>query len=274
MSQNLPCLVAVDELAACYQNSEVIVVDCRFSLADTALGEQQYRAAHIPGACYFHLDRDMSAAKGVHGGRHPLPTIEQFVSTLRAAGVNRDSRVVCYDDQRFAFAARLWWLLRALGHQRVQVLDGGFKAWQAAGLPLSDAPPIAGAGNFVAGAVAWPALEFRSVRDALPLDNVMLIDSREAPRYRGEQEPIDPLAGHIPGAINKPWAEVTNADGFALDEAAQRQRWNDVATQQEIVVYCGSGVTACVNVLSLAMIGRDDAKLYAGSWSDWCSYVV
>ena len=272
MSIQKACLIGVQELAGCYQYPEVVIIDCRFSLADTSLGEQHYRLDHIPGARYFHLDRDMSAVKGCHGGRHPLPDREALAECLRAAGVNKDSLLVCYDDQRFAFASRFWWLLRWLGHDNVRVLDGGYKAWLAAGLPTESNIPQSRPGNFAAQPSALSVLTYP---DMLALQaQSLLIDSREAPRYRGEQEPIDPVAGHIPGAINKPWAEVTTADGFALDEAAQRQRWGDIAKQQDIVVYCGSGVTACVNLLSLAMIGRDDAKLYAGSWSDWCSYII
>lgn len=274
MSKPMDCLISVKQLADCCQQPNIVIVDCRFSLADTALGEQQYRESHIPGAQYFHLDRDMSARKDRHGGRHPLPDLQFLVQRLRAIGVNSDSLVVCYDDQRFAFASRLWWLLRWLGHDNVRVLDGGYKAWQAADLPTDTVIKTPTPGNVVATAVAMPVVDYCDVASWQIASQPSLIDSREAPRYRGEQEPIDPLAGHIPGAINKPWADVTTADGFALSEAAQRQRWGDIAQQQDIVVYCGSGVTACVNLLSLAMIGRDDAKLYAGSWSDWCSYIV
>jgi len=274
MSAKNPALISVAELAAHIHQVDMVVVDCRFSLADTALGEQQYRDSHIPSAQYFHLDRDMSGPKHRHGGRHPLPDPHQFSEHLRAIGVNSDSLVVCYDDQRFAFASRLWWLMRWLGHDNVRVLDGGFKAWQAAGLPIETSINQVNLGNFMAKDIRRNVVEYSDLPNLQILSHQSLIDSREAPRYRGEQEPIDPLAGHIPGAINMPWAEVTTVDGFALDERTQRQRWGEIAGQNDIIVYCGSGVTACVNLLSLAIIGRDDAKLYAGSWSDWCSYVL
>jgi thiosulfate/3-mercaptopyruvate sulfurtransferase len=275
MSQQYACLISVKELADCYKNSDVIIVDCRFSLADIALGERQFYEGHIVGAQYLHLERDLSAQKSQHGGRHPLPDPELLVQRFRAIGINKNSLVVCYDDQRFAFASRLWWLLRWLGHSNVVVLNGGFKAWQAAGFPVENTLNSAyKIGDFDAKINTSAIVDRHVAATTSSAINSVLIDSREAPRYRGEQEPIDPIAGHIPGAINKPWADVTDANGFALDLAAQQQRWGDVAEVKNKVVYCGSGVTACVNILSLAMIGCDDAKLYSGSWSDWCSYIL
>jgi thiosulfate/3-mercaptopyruvate sulfurtransferase len=273
-------LITVQELSDRYQNDNIILVDCRFSLADTEYGEKQYFEDHIPGARYFHLDRDMSSQKSHHGGRHPLPDKEVFAQRLRDIGINDDSLVVCYDDQRFAFVSRLWWLLRWLGHESVVVLDGGYQAWKAADLPVTAALPITDGinqpaqGNFTIRKSAVQIVDQNYVSTLHVKTESVLIDSREMPRYRGEQEPIDPVAGHIPGALNKPWVDVTNAEGFALDESLQRQHWNEITKQKEVIVYCGSGVTACVNMLSLAMIGRDDAKLYAGSWSDWCSYIL
>lgn len=267
-------IISVPDLAAIYRASDVVVVDCRFALADPALGERQYGEGHIPGAVYLHLERDLSGIKGAHGGRHPLPDIDALTTTLSAAGISSEppTRVIAYDDSRFGFAARLWWLLRYLGHEHVQVLDGGFAAWRAAALPVSSAIARPPTGRFVAQVQGDRVVAIDDVKMLDRKGGAVLIDSREERRYLGLEEPIDPRAGHIPGACNFPWQQVTDAGSRVLSTAAQRQRWGKVADAEEIVVYCGSGVTACVNLLSLAEIGRDDAKLYAGSWSDWCSY--
>lgn len=271
MSENI---ISVDELAVCHRGPDVVVVDCRFALADPALGERQYTEAHIPGAVYLHLDRDLSGNKSTHGGRHPLPDIAVLSAKLSAAGINSEppSRVIVYDDSRFGFAARLWWLLRYLGHEQVQVLDGGFAAWRAAALPVSNTPAQPRSARFIPRVQKDRVVDIDYVKRLGERPGAVLVDSREERRYLGLEEPIDPIAGHIPGAKNFPWQQVTD-DGTQLRSAnEQRARWGDVAKAEEIVVYCGSGVTACVNLLSLAEIGRDDAKLYAGSWSDWCSH--
>lgn len=265
--------ISAAELAAIHSNGDVVVIDCRFALADPALGESQYAAAHIAGAHYLHLDRDLSGVKGEHGGRHPLPSAAQFEGRLRALGVDSEppTLVIAYDDSRLAFASRLWWLLRYFGHERVRVLDGGYAAWCAAGLPTDAKIPAAASGNFRAQPRPELLVAHEQVRQLG--ERTALVDSREEARFLGLEEPIDPVAGHIDGALNRPWQQATGADGRLLDAAAQRQRWGGVADREDIVVYCGSGVTACVNLLTLAQIGRDDARLYAGSWSDWCSYL-
>ncbi len=269
-------IINAEELSLCYQNDNVVVVDCRFSLGDAGAGERLYHEAHIPGAHYLHLDRDLSGAKGLHGGRHPLPRERDFVSKLREIGVDSKSdpsRVVVYDDSRFAFASRLWWLLRYYGHQRVSVLDGGFQAWCDLGCETDQRIPPADGGNFEASLRSRMLVDKAYVESmAARADNV-LIDSREEPRFQGIEEPIDPVAGHIEGAVNYPWQAVTSAQGFILEAAQLQAHWAAVTGSEERVVYCGSGVTACVNLLSLALIGQEDAKLYAGSWSDWCSYL-
>jgi len=278
MSSNI---ISAAELAKCYRDQDVVVVDCRFALSDPKLGERQYREAHIPGASYLHLDRDLSGEKSLHGGRHPLPDIETLAAKLSSIGVNSQppTLVVAYDDSRFGFAARLWWLLRYCGHTRVKVLDGGFAAWRAAGLLLSgensgsNEKAVARAGHFQPQLQADRVVDINVVKKLNENAGAVLIDAREERRYLGLEEPIDPVAGHIPGAKNFPWQTVTDDTAFIRTTDEQRVRWGDVADADDIVVYCGSGVTACVNLLSLAEIGRDDAKLYAGSWSDWCSYL-
>ncbi|NND67421.1 MAG: sulfurtransferase [Halioglobus sp.] len=248
-----------------------VIVDCRFALADPQEGRRLYAAGHVPGAHYLDLNRDLSAPPGEHGGRHPLPPPDVFAATLAAIGIAADTDVIVYDDSRFAFAARLWWMLRSLGYRPPRLLDGGYSAFIAGGgEPQQAIPP----------AVPCAPARVSAYNGCLDIDGVrraqaggaMLVDSREARRYEGLEEPIDPVAGHIPGALNLPWQGVTDDKGCLLDAALQRQRWGKLAAVDELVVYCGSGVTACVNLLSLAQIGRADAQLYVGSWSDWCSY--
>ena len=255
---------------------QVAIADCRFSLMQTALGQEHYQASHIPGAVYLDLNQDLSGPVSQHGGRHPLPDVDQLSSRLSAMGVCSDlpmpTLVVAYDDSRFAFAARLWWLLRYLGHDRVAVLDGGFAGWQAAGYSVTQAVSLPKAGAFVPRLQPERVVNIEQVKVHKDRPGVVLVDSREAERYRGEHEPIDPIAGHIPGAVNYPWQAVTDTDGYICSADAQHQRWRNLESTQEILVYCGSGVTACVNLLSLELAGIQTGKLYAGSWSDWCSY--
>jgi thiosulfate/3-mercaptopyruvate sulfurtransferase len=258
--------------------SGLVIIDCRFSLADPTLGYQQYQIGHIPGAHYLDLNADLSAPAGPQGGRHPLPDVAELTAKLAQLGVGPQTLVVAYDDSRFAFAARLWWLLRWLGHERVVVLDGGLAAYQAAGYPLStEIPTPAG----------WPAepltfcpqpdwvVDSQDVMARKDQPGVVLIDSREPERYRGEREPIDPIAGHIPGALNSPWQQVSDSTGHLLPQTHWQPLLPDAPPVEEIFIYCGSGVTACVNLLGLAAagvrLGPGGAKLYAGSWSDWCT---
>lgn len=251
---------------------QVVIADCRFSLADPELGRQQYQASHIPGAYYLDLNQDLSSPVGQHGGRHPLPNPVELADKLSAMGVNSQTLVVAYDDSRFAFAARLWWLLRYLGHDRVAVLNGGFKGWLSGGYPVTDAISNRDRSRFVPRLQQEKVVDIAAVIARKDREAVMLVDSRESDRYRGEREPIDRIAGHIPGAVNHPWQEVSDDQGYLRSEPEQRRHWEKLNLAEEILVYCGSGVTACVNLLSLEMAGIHTGKLYAGSWSDWCSY--
>ncbi|WP_339672724.1 sulfurtransferase [Dasania marina] len=247
-----------------------VIIDCRFSLAEVEAGRNSYQQSHITGAHYLHLDEDLSGTKAAHGGRHPLPDTQQLQQRLQQLGLNKNQLVVVYDDQRMAFAARLWWLLRYMGHEQVKILEGGYSAWQQAGLLCDNVQPISTPGDFMAS----PKPEWVVSREQVlnRAADTVLIDSREAARYQGLEEPIDPVAGHIEGAVNFPWQSVTDEQGCFVNEQVQ-PRWQQLLSSKELMVYCGSGVTACVNLLSLAEAGRDDAKLYAGSWSDWCSYL-
>lgn len=254
---------------------QVAIADCRFHLMQPETGQQQYQMAHIPGAFYLDLNRDLSSPVQQQGGRHPLPNPVWLGQRLQQMGINSSptpTLVVAYDDARFAFAARLWWLLHYLGHPNVAVLDGGWANWVSSGYPTTAELPPPRRGNFTPQPDRDRVLDRAQVKARKDLPTVALIDSREAERYRGEREPIDPIAGHIPGAINYPWQDVTTEDGQARSQATQQHRWSTLPATDEIIVYCGSGVTACVNLLSLALAGITTGKLYAGSWSDWCSY--
>ncbi|MGB3693058.1 MAG: sulfurtransferase [Spirulinaceae cyanobacterium] len=260
-------------LAEQLNNPQVVIVDCRFDLSDPQWGEGQYRHSHIPGADYLHLDQDLSAPLKRHGGRHPLPEPERFASKMASLGVDfGKTLVVAYDSSRFAFAARLWWLLRYFGHDQVAVLDGGWLAWQEGQYPVNDTLGIASQGDFIPQVRTDLIVGIETVKNYQNGPEMILVDSRDHNRYLGKVEPIDPVAGHIPGAINLPWKEVTKPSQEIRSSLVQSQRWQNYQFGSPLVVYCGSGVTACVNLLSLEIAQINNAKLYPGGWSDWCSY--
>jgi len=255
-------LISPVELAA---HPDTVVFDCRFALLDKRAGRRSYEAAHIPGARFADLEQDLSAPGGA-GGRHPLPERESLAAKLRAWGVNNDSSIVCYDQNIGAMACRFWWLIRWLGHSDVRVLDGGLDAWLAAGLPTNAAPAMPSPGNFEARA---PLTRTRSA-ELLPDAGVRLLDAREPHRYRGESEPIDAVAGHIPGALSVPFTDNLDNARF-LEPAALAKRFANLglAPGDDIVCYCGSGVTATHNVFALIRAGYPEPALYPGSWSEW-----
>lgn len=266
-------IVSPEWLAANTENPQVVIIDCRFSLADAELGQKQYQESHIPGAFYLDLNRDLASPVDKHGGRHPLPNIAELADKLSAIGIDfQNTLVVVYDNSRLAFAARLWWLLRYMGHSKVAVLDGGFSGWKAAGYPVTNILPEPREGVFVPELRSNWIVDIEAVKARKDLPGKVLVDSRESDRYLGLREPIDPIAGHIPGAVNYPWQDVTDEGSKVRSPSEQKQRWSELETDAEIMVYCGSGVTACVNLLSLEIAGIPNAKLYPGSWSDWCSY--
>lgn len=266
-------IVSPQWLSEHLNDPDVTIIDCRFSLADIELGYQQYLASHLPNAFYLHLNNDLSSPVGKHGGRHPLPNPDDIANKLASIGIHSsDTLVVVYDDSRFAFASRLWWLLRYLGHDKVAILDGGFSQWQQQGYPVTAELPEPKPGTFAVQLHPEWVVDIETVKAQKDLPGVALVDSREPGRYRGEYEPIDPVAGHIPGAVNYCWQEVTDDRGFVKSVEAQRHHWQALQSAEAAIVYCGSGVTACVNLLSLHLAGVSNAKLYAGSWSDWCSY--
>ncbi len=254
-------------------NPLLVIIDCRFQLANPSWGQQEYRAGHIPGAHYLDLDQDLASKVQSHGGRHPLPNIQNFAAKLEAIGiVKNQSLVVAYDDARFAFASRLWWLLRYLGHNSVALLDGGWNGWQKANCPISTAVPQAAQGNFVPQVQPDWTVDIEEVKEARDNSSIVVVDSRDRDRYEGKREPIDPIAGSVPGAVNSPWKQVTNSEGYIQSLEYQQQLWSDYQSASKIIVYCGSGVTACVNLLSLELAGFSNTKLYPGGWSDYISY--
>lgn len=249
-----------------------VIFDCRYSLADPGEGRRLYEAGHIPGAHYLDLDGDLAGPVGRHGGRHPLPDPRAFAATLARFGVAANTQVLVYDDSRLAFASRLWWMMRATGFRPPRLLNGGYRGYLQSGGAVESLVPMPEPAGAVPVEGYRGCCDIEAVRNA-PGEGALLVDSREPTRYRGEEEPIDPVAGHIPGAVNRPWQNVTDSEGRVRDLDGQRDHWGDALEAEAILVYCGSGVTACVNLFSLALLGRDDAKLYAGSWSDWCSYL-
>jgi thiosulfate/3-mercaptopyruvate sulfurtransferase len=265
-------LISSEWLANHQGDTNLVVVDCRFALADPQLGHQQYLQGHIPGAYYLDLNQDLASPVQQHGGRHPLPDITTLATKLSQMGVTAQTLIVAYDDSRFAFAARLWWLLKYMGHDRIAVLEGGFAAYQSAGLPISNDLPIKREGLFVPQIHSELAVNIHDVVQRQKDSSTKIVDSREADRYQGKSEPIDLIAGHIPGAVNYPWQQVTDERGWMRSSEELKEYWSEVLNADEVVVYCGSGVTACVNLLALEVAGKPTAKLYVGSWSDWCSY--
>ena len=265
-------LITAAELAAHLDDPTWVVVDCRFTLTDPSAGLAAYARSHIPGARYANLDDDLARHPGPADGRHPLPDAADLAARLGTWGIGNDSTVVAYDEASGAIAARLWGLLGWLGHERRLVLDGGFAAWNAAGLPLETKNPAWRPARFVPRGVADESVVQSAELPGLQAAGGLLVDARAAPRYRGEQEPIDPVAGHVPGAVNRPGSVNVGADGRCRDPNALRRELTALLGGRpagELVAMCGSGVTACQLLLALAAAGLDGAKLYAGSWSEW-----
>jgi thiosulfate/3-mercaptopyruvate sulfurtransferase len=264
-------LIAAESLRKLLGNPHLLVVDCRHDLARPAFGRAAYAEGHIPGAVFASLDEDLSSPKGADTGRHPLPAPADFAAVLGRWGFTPLSQVVAYDQGNGAYAARLWWMLRAHGHARVQVLDGGLAAWLAAGGSTDTAVPAVTPTRVepreFTGAVSTP-----EVARLLAARAITLFDARPADRYAGQNETIDPVAGHVPGAINMPFAANLGPDMRFLTPAQLRQRWAEVAARAggaPLVSMCGSGVTACHNLLALELAGHRGAQLYAGSFSEW-----
>lgn len=263
-------LINTQSLVARLGQKDQIIFDCRFNLADPSAGECAYQAGHLPGAFYLHLDADLSSPIQANTGRHPLPVVEKLVNKLAACGLNRNTQVIVYDDNSGAFAGRAWWLLRWLGHETVAVLDGGFSAWLAAGAPLeqNQANKPEQMGNFKAHIQSDYFLTTEALSQSHPYQ---LIDARSPERFRGELEPIDPMAGHIPGALNRPLTDNLSNGQFKSAETLKQEWEAKLAgkSANEIVHMCGSGVSACHNLLAMEIAGLSGSRLYVGSWSEW-----
>lgn len=269
-------LISTEELAQhLLDRAQLVIVDCRFSLADTGAGRRAYAESHIPGAHYVHLDEDMSGAKTGSNGRHPLPAPATFVAVMRKVGATPSSTVVAYDDAGGIFAARWWWLMRWLGFFNCAVLDGGWGKWQREGRPVSDlaAAVHASAVDGVANtAMQTDADEVLKMLDAP--GSMQLIDARSPERFRGENETLDLVGGHIPGAANHFFQLNLESDGCFKSAAELYRTFRALIGErnpQDVVHQCGSGVTACHNLLAMEIAGLYGSRLYPGSWSEWCA---
>ena len=263
----------IDAASLASQLDDVTLFDCRSELGNPHWGEAEYAKSHLPGAQFLHLDRDLSSPIVPGSGRHPLPDPDALGRRLGELGAGNDRQVVAYDQGNGAYAARLWWLLRWIGHRRVAVLDGGFAGWLAAGLPLESvrrADPMPRQLDAKPDASAW--VDSGTVDELRQRAGNLLVDARGAERFAGRNETIDPVAGHVPGARSAPFTGNLASDGRFLPPAALRRRWETLLGFQPpagLIAMCGSGVTACHNLLALEHAGLGGGRLYAGSWSEW-----
>lgn len=267
-------LISVESLAAHVDDGRWIVCDCRHELAHPEAGRRAYRESHIPGARFVHLDEDLSAPLTGRNGRHPLPDPDRFARSVGELGIGNGSQVVAYDASGGCYAARMWWMLRWLGHESVAVLDGGWDAWVKAGMAVSASVPEIKPARFARGAALVYAVAAGEIASSLGTGPRRLLDARSPDRYRGENETLDPVAGHIRGAINRYFKLNLDADGRFKPAAALRKEFTGLLAGDapgNVTHYCGSGVTACHNLLAMEIAGLAGSNLYPGSWSEWCA---
>ena len=270
-----PLLISVSELKALQASGQPqMLFDCSFDLMNPAAGEASFREAHIPGAFYVHLDRDLSdkSGHGVNGGRHPLPSREKFAAWLGRIGFRNDMQAVVYDRQGVNYAGRLWWMLKWVGHENVAVLDGGLQAWQAREAVTAQTNPPQAPATFILGDEKAKLIMTSAVEKQLGRPTQTIVDARGAPRFRGEVEPLDPVAGHIPGALNRPFTQNIDADGKFKPAAVLQAEFEALLAGRSaatVVHHCGSGVSAVPNVIAMELAGLGRTSLYAGSWSEW-----
>jgi len=273
VTRSYTTLVQTAELAEHLGDPGWLVVDCRFTLSDPEAGLNAYRRSRIPGARYLHLEDDLSGPRTEFSGRHPLPDPDAFSRTLAQAGVGRDRQVIIYDDSFGSIAARLWWMLRWLGHEAVALLDGGFQKWQREKRELESVHPGAhGEGEPRARPERGQWVSAAEVERIVGRDNFRLVDARAPERFSGEMEPFDPVAGHIPGAVNRPWEDNVDVDGTLLSPEELRMEFAPLlgnVPPERVIHVCGSGVTACHNLLAMEVAGLKGSRLYPGSWSEW-----
>jgi thiosulfate/3-mercaptopyruvate sulfurtransferase len=268
-TESLDTLITVDDVSDHLGDPNWVIADCRYKLSDPEAGRMAYLAAHVPGACYVHLHDDLAGKPLTDHGRHPLPSPQALTELFSRLGIDESVQVVVYDQADAGIAARLWWLLRYMGHEAVAVMDGGFRAWESAGLATEPGPRAAAPKMFQGQAKP----DWVVTLEEVPAQ-ACLVDARDGARYRGEKEPLDPVAGHIPGARSHPYRDNVDADGRfrspQLLKALFEQTLGDQAAESA-VYYCGSGVTACQLLLAAAHAGLAPGRLYAGSWSEWCA---
>jgi thiosulfate/3-mercaptopyruvate sulfurtransferase len=268
---NYTTLISVEDLAATLDDPSLVVFDCRHELTNPAFGTQAYAQSHIPGALFASVDNDLSGPLTGKNGRHPLPDPKVLAAWLGRMGVSSGSQVVGYDHAGGPYGARLWWLMRWLGHAKVAVLDGGWQAWNAAGMPVTQAVRTPTPAKF-GGTPDQSMVDARYVQDRLDSKQMVLIDARSNDRYHGQNETIDPVAGHIPGARNRFFKDNLDAQGRFRSAAELRSAFAPLVgttPAEQVVHQCGSGVTACHNLLAMEVAGLKGSKLYAGSWSEW-----
>ena len=269
-----PILVTTQELVARLNDSNVVICDCRHDLMDLEKGHRAYAEGHIPGAHFLHLDEDLSGTKTGKNGRHPLPDVNAFSRKIGSIGIDAGKQVIAYDDAGGAYATRLWWMLRWLGHDAVAVLDGGINKWQAEARPLSRDAPRANGTTFMPKQQPGLTVDVNGMLVNLKTSSAIVVDARAPERYRGEVEPIDPVGGHIPGALNRVFKNNLNADGTFKTSALLRDEFIALlgaTAPSKVINQCGSGVTACHNLFAMELAGLTGAKLYPGSWSEWCA---
>jgi thiosulfate/3-mercaptopyruvate sulfurtransferase len=267
-------LVSVEELARHLEDPAWIACDCRHDLADPESGRRAYAESHVPGARFLHVDQDLSAPKTGKNGRHPLPDPEKFARRLGELGIDGTKQVVAYDASGGPYAARLWWMLRWLGHDAVVVLDGGWNAWTSTGKAVTSKIPDVTPGRFVPRSRIDAARDADSVAAGIGKPASLLLDARAPNRYRGENETIDPIAGHIPGAANRFFQLNLDPNGKFKPAVVLKKEFGDLLGSRppaQVTHYCGSGVTACHNLLAMEIAGLLGSRLYPGSWSEWCA---
>lgn len=265
-------IISAEDLNAHIDDDNWVVVDCRFTLTDSAAGRCAYEAGHIPAARYLHLDDDLAAPVTERTGRHPLPDPDVLVKKLGELGIDNNTQVVAYDDFFGAMASRLWWLLRWLGHDKVALLDGGLPAWTRKKLPLTADVTTYPQKEFIANLRAELVIDMPAMEAVVDSDDNIIIDARAEERFTGEVEPLDKVAGHIPGAVNLPFDDNLDIDGTFMSKDEMVNLYRNLVGDKDVVqvvMMCGSGVTACHNLVAMEIAGLSGARLYAGSWSEW-----
>ena len=267
-------LISTADLAAHLDDPAFVVIDVRHDLAQPdSWGETEYRRTHVLGARFVHFERDLAGAKSGTNGRHPLPETDTCAALFGRLGIDATKQVVVYDQGGTMYAARCWWMLRWLGHKAVAVLDGGYAVWIREGRPVTAAIPVFIPATFTARDVE-ATVDAATVAASLASRSLFLVDARGRERFRGDAEPLDPVAGHIPGAVNRPYTQNFKSDGTYKPASELRTEWDALVAghgDSEIVHYCGSGVSACHNVLAMEHAGLGRTRLYPGSWSEWCA---